>query len=422
MCNHSSIKNENSWSADKKYRLSDFFNQWWDIYKLSPKEYITPEQYKAVNAMRVCQTEALGVDYYACPDCGEITKVYHSCKNRFCPTCSWKDTLKWADKIKEKMMSIPHRHAVFTLPHQLNALIKDNKQELLSLLMRVSADTIKDWMGSKHDIKPGIISVLHTFGETKEYHVHAHMIVSWGGIENKTKKLRQIKGEYVNYDFLKNKFRKKFEDELVNLFDSGKLKHYFPDRIKFLQFIRRANKKKWIIHLEPPMEIPTQVVRYIGRYSKRACLSEYKITKMEGENISFRYKDNKTKDSNNKPIERELELNYRDFFPRLLQHVPLPYFRLARYYGMYANCVSIPEEYRYNETDQSVDDHLENENTENWESLQLEKTGENPMICSHCQTRKIYIYTKLKSRYQNKTITFKRSIDDKSVFRDKDVA
>ena len=58
----------NAWLNDKKYRLSDFFNRWWDIYTESPTEPIYQEQYKAVNAIRVCRTEALGVDYYACPD------------------------------------------------------------------------------------------------------------------------------------------------------------------------------------------------------------------------------------------------------------------------------------------------------------------------------------------------------------------
>ena len=403
MCDHNHHTGTTQWHEGKAYRLADFFNQYWDIYKESPKEYIAPEQYKAVNAMRVCRTEALGVDYYACPDCGEITKVYHSCKNRFCPTCSWQDTLKWADRIKNQMMNLPHRHIVMTLPHQLNDLIKDNKKELLSALMRAAADTLMDWMGYKYNLKPGIISVLHTFGEMKEYHAHAHMIVSWGGIDKQAKELRPVKGEYVDYGFLKNKFRCKFEGQLIAMFDNGTLEHNFSGRIKFMQFIRRINKKRWIIHLEPPMDIPTQVVRYIGRYSKRACLSEYKITKIEGENISFRYKDNKTKDSNNKPIERELELNYRDFFPRLLQHVPLPYFRLVRYYGMYSNRLSIPQEYLYSEKDE-----IETANMDDWETLQIEKTGKNPLICSHCKKRKVYLYTKLKRKGGDKTITFKR--------------
>lgn len=417
MCNSHTCKKENSWLNDKKYRLADFFDQWWDIYKVSPKEPIYPEQYKAVNAMRLCRTQALGIDYYSCPDCGEITKVYHNCKNRFCPTCSWQDTLKWAERIKKNMMDLPHRHTVMTLPHQLNYLIKKNRNELLSALMRVSANTFNDWMGHKYNIKPGIISVLHTFGEIKEYHVHVHMIVSWGGIDKQTSTLKPIEGEYVNYDFLKKKFRCKFEDEMIAMFDDGTLQHDFSDRTKFLQFIKRINKKKWIIHLEPPMNIPTQVIRYIGRYSKRACLSEYKITKMEGENISFRYKDYKTKGKDNKPVESVLELNYRDFFPRLLQHVPLRNFRIVRYYGMYSNRASIPQEYLFTENDEP-----EQENTDNWETLQIEKTGENPLVCSICHKRKVYIYTKLRSRRNNKTITFKRILLSKKEFRKEDAA
>lgn len=413
MCDCTHHTDTLEWHNEKTYRLADFFDKWWDTYKQSPTEYIAPEQYKAVNCIRLCRTEALGVDYYACPDCGEVTKVCHSCKNRFCPTCSWQDTLRWAEKIKGQMMSIPHRHTVMTLPHQLNELIKKNGDLLLSILMRVAADTIRDWMKHKYNIMPGIISVLHTFGETKEFHVHVHMIVSWGGIENQTKKLQAIKGEYVDYNFLKNKFRCKFEEELICMYDNGTLKHDFSDRIALLQFIKYTNQKRWIIHLEPAMDIPTQVIRYIGRYSKRACLSEYKITRMEGEYISFRYKDNKTKDSNDKPIERELELNYRDFFPRLLQHVPLPYFRLVRYYGMYSNRGAIPEEYIYTE---------ENKIPDKWEEMQVEKTGENPMICSTCHTRKEYLYTRLKARRENNAITYKNPFLAKKVPPNKKVA
>lgn len=417
MCSSTICINEKDWYEEKKYRLADFFNQWWDIYKESPKEPITEEQYKAVNSLRVCRTEALGVDYYACPDCGEITKVYHSCKNRFCPTCSWQETLKWADKIKGKMLDLPHRHIVMTLPHQLNSLIKANKKELLSALMRVSSDTIKDWMRHKYNIKPGIITVLHTFGETKEYHVHVHMIVSWGGIDLKTSLLHTIKGDYVKYNFLSNKFRIKFEDELISLFDKDTLKQDFKTREKFMQFIKRINQKRWIIHLEPSMNVPTQVIRYIGRYSKRACLSEYKITKMEEDSISFRYKDYKTKDNNSKPIERELSLNYRDFFPRLLQHVPLKYFRIVRYYGVYSNRSSLPREYLFTENDTTSD-----ANTDNWEILQTEKTGENPLICRKCNKRKVYVYTKLRRRKDNGAIAFKRILLSKKEFRKDRVA
>ena len=217
MCKHPGHAEVGLFKAEKKYRLADFFDMHWDEYMKSPAHYVKPEQLKAVNAMRVCRTAVLGVRIYACPDCGEVSNVYHSCKNRFCPTCSWKDTMKWAKRIKSRMLKIKHRHVVCTLPHSLHPLIKKNEQLMLSCLMRASAATFKDWFGNKHRLKIGIILVLHTFGEQKDYHPHVHMIVSWGGVDIKTGKLEEIEDEYVNYKFLQKKFRCKFEDELVKL-------------------------------------------------------------------------------------------------------------------------------------------------------------------------------------------------------------
>ena len=335
MCNHTSYE-ETCGGGVKKYRLADFFNAWWDDYLQSPKEYVKPEQLKAVNAIRVCRTAVLGVEVHACETCGEITNIYHSCKNRFCPTCSWKDTMRWAEKIKDKMMRVKHRHIVCTLPHSLHPLIKRNT-ELLSSLMRASARTFTDYLENKYGVKSGVILVLHTFGEKKDYHVHTHMIVSWGGVCKKTGKLKEIKDEFVNYEFIQKKFRCKFEDELISLNDQGLLDHDFEDRQSFMRYIKQINKTNWRLHLEPGIDLPTRVIRYIGRYSKRACLSEYKILSIEGEYITFSYKDYKDKDKNKKAKQKELRLHYNDFFPLLLQHVPTKHFRIVRYYGIYSN-------------------------------------------------------------------------------------
>jgi hypothetical protein len=364
-------------SLEKKYRLADFFEAHWETYLKSVHVPITKEQYKAVNAMRACRTAALGVDQYACKTCGEVVEIYHNCKNRFCPTCSWGDTVKWASKIKSQMMNLPHRHVVFTLPHALNPLIKRNGKELLNILLRTSSDTFKDWAEHKYKIKMGIISVLHTFGEVKDYHVHVHMIVSWGGISTETGNLKPIEGEYVNYKFLKDKFRTKFEDSLLALYDSGLLEHDFRDRKALLKLIKQINKTNWILHLEPPMPTPSAVIRYIGRYSKRACLSEYKIIDIDEESLSFRYKDYKTIGEDKKPVERILRLHYTDFFPRLLQHVPLSYFRLIRYYGLYSTRSTIPEEYLNKEEEKESD----------------EREWENPFVCTFCKQEREYQYT-----------------------------
>lgn len=373
----------------KKFRLSSFFDSHWDDYVKNPKEFIRPEQYKAVSAMRSCRTEALGVDHYVCNECGEISYYYHSCKNRFCPTCSWKDTLDWADRVKEQMLDIPHRHVVFTVPHSLNGLIKENPDTLLTVLLHVSADTLKDWMKHKHELTPGIISVLHTFGEKKDYHTHIHMIASWGGI-TKNYQIKAIKGEYVNYEFIQTKFRCKFEDKLIELFDAGKLNHNFKNRIEFMRFIKRINKTQWHIQLEPAMKVPAEVIRYIGRYSKRACLSEYKITNIEGDYISFKYKDYKNLDYHGRPIVKELTLHYNDFFPRLLQHVPLPYFRLVRYYGAYAARTKAVLKKIYPEKEAEEEPVDESEG--------VYELPEKPKICKNCNTEKTYMYTVFRNK------------------------
>jgi hypothetical protein len=208
------------------------------------------------------------------------------------------------------------------------------------------------------------------------------MILSWGGID-KNRTVQQIKGKYVNYDYLKSKFRGIFEKRLIDFFDSGKIDHDFRDVIEFKKFLKRVNDKNWIINIEDPMDTPADVIRYIGRYSKRACLSEYKITRMDGEMIGFSYKDYKTKDFFGHPIEKEKVLNYRDFFPLLLQHVPLPSFRLVRYYGIYSNRGHLQKGLFSGDNDVSI----------NWRELQHSETGQDPLLCQKCNIIKTYSYS-----------------------------
>lgn len=396
----------------KKFRLAPFFEAYWDEYCKHPTVPIRPEQYKAVAAIRACRTEALGVDHYVCEQCGEISHVYHSCKNRFCPTCSWKDTMNWASKMEMQLLDMPHRHVIFTLPHQLNKLIAENKNALLGILFQSAAYTIIEWMLSKYKLKPGIISVLHTFGETKGQHNHVHMILSWGGL-NHNFGIEPINGKYIDYDFIQKEFRKKFENRLGELFNADALIHNFSNKIQFSRFLKEVSKKRWCIRFEEAIKMPQQVIRYVGRYSKRACLSEYKITNIQGEFISFKYKDNKNKDYYGKPIEKELTLHYRKFFPRLLQHVPLPYFRLVRYYGAYAARTKalIKKDYfdHKNYQEQSIKEEETYEMTEN------------PKVCKNCNTEKKYLYTSFRNK-DGKKVCMTRFIPMKTRNRLKNIA
>lgn len=334
-------------SYEKQFTLASFFNAHWDDYLLAPKYPVTLQQRKAVTAIRKCRTNALGKDVYTCMDCGDEIEVFFSCKHRFCPTCSWNDTKIWASNLYHQLLNVPHRHVVMTLPHQLNPLIRKNPKFFYQTLMSESANLLKDYLKKVYKVDIGVVSVLHTFGEQKNLHVHVHMIVSWGGIDKEQNKLKSVPiSDRVDYIKLKEAFRQRVMQAIDKAYESKDLLHNFTDKQDYLDFKTTLLEKPWILHLESPMNIPEEVIRYIGRYSKRACLSEYKITDISGDHISFRYKDYKDTDISGKAKEKELRLHYRDFFPLLLQHVPLANFRLVRYYGIYATRTKILEEYK----------------------------------------------------------------------------
>lgn len=339
------ISTQNS-QYEKKYTLASFFRAHWDDYLSNPKYPVKDHQRYAVQAIMKCRTAELGKDVYKCKDCGDTVDLFFSCKNRFCPTCSWRDTLNWAETLHSQLLNVPHRHVVMTLPHQLNILIRRNPKFFYQILMKESATLLKDYLRKRYDVEIGVVSVLHTYGERKNFHVHVHMIVSWGGIDMKNNSLKSIPiSDKIDYLRLKESFRSRIIKRLDLTYYKDDLQHNFNDEQEYKAFKAQLLEKKWIIHLEPPMNMPEQIIRYIGRYSKRACLSEYKITDISGEYISFRYKDYKEKTAEGKAVEKILRLHYRDFFPLLLQHVPLSRFRIVRYYGVYNARTKTPKAY-----------------------------------------------------------------------------
>ena len=57
--------------------------------------------------------------------------------------------------MKDKLLRVPHRHVVMTLPHVLLDLVKRNKKEILNIMMRTSAEALKIWMMKAFGLKNG---------------------------------------------------------------------------------------------------------------------------------------------------------------------------------------------------------------------------------------------------------------------------
>jgi hypothetical protein len=281
---------------------------------------------------------------------------------------------------------IKHHHVVFTLPAQLRPLAKANPELLYTLLFHTSAEVIKEWFADKHSAVPGIISVLQTAGSDLHYNPHLHTIVSAGGL--KSEQWFELANDYlVNAKYLAKKFRWRFLKELVAAYDQGRLQlpgelATWRERHEFMRLAKQLHSVTWVVSIQPPLTDPENIVRYVGRYTRRACLSEYRISNFAEGIITFECKDYAAAQGDT-PEMKTVSLHFREFFDRLFQHVPLPSFRMVRYYGLYAHFKDLPP------LPEAKSPELPEKLT--WRELQIAKTAEDPLVCPTCRCELVYL-------------------------------
>ena len=133
-----------------------------------------------------CHTATFGCHAYRCSDegCGSMHYVYHACRNRHCPSCGNNKKEDWIESRLQELLPVKYYHIVFTVPHQLNSLIMGNRKAMFDLLFNAASYTLLKFAGNEKWLgaQPGIIAVLHTWGQQLSFHPHVHCIVSGGGI------------------------------------------------------------------------------------------------------------------------------------------------------------------------------------------------------------------------------------------------
>lgn len=325
----------------KKYTLSgDIIAPFRAAYEGHPgrKLVLLPKHIEALNKMSACRTRALGGVMYVCAGCGDAHFVNRSCRHRFCAKCGIKETNRWAEDVLGNLLNIRHSHVVVTLPAWLRGLSKRNGNLLHNLLFASLKEVLLGWFREKHGVEAGLVMVLHTAGSDLKYHPHVHCIASFGGVETGSGKVKVLEGDFlVNHKFLSRRFRHVFEGGLIAAYDGAKLKvpDHLSERRYFMAFLRRNNALDWVVSIQEPLKDANSIVRYVFRYAKRACVSERKIEKIEGERITLRHNDYKNTPKGEKPKQGRVTLHYVDFLDRLLQHVPDKGFRQVRYAGIY---------------------------------------------------------------------------------------
>ena len=107
---------------------------------------------------------------------------------------------------------------------------------------------------------------------------------------------------------------------------------YLKDFKKLKQFLKPLYEKQWITFIEPPKGSPENVIEYIGRYSFRVAISNYRIKSIDNNKITFEYKDYKDKEKI-----KLMTLTAEEFIRRFLMHVLPDHFTKIKHYGILTN-------------------------------------------------------------------------------------
>ena len=181
--------------------------------------------------------------------------------------------------------------------------------------------------------------ILHTWGGKLWPHPHVHYITTAGGIDSagEWRSLNNAATFLFPIEALSNVFRAKFLEGILKAHDKGMLK--FPEKLSqladphtFRQWLYHEVPREWVVFSKPPFAGPEEVVKYIGRYTHRAAISNNRIIAEKDGNIEFWFKNTKKKSR-----WETTSLPVATFIERFLYHVLPKQFHRIRYYGILAN-------------------------------------------------------------------------------------
>lgn len=310
--------------------MADLLRKHWSQIERLPQ--INSWQLRTLGAIKRCRTAEMGGHVDACTDCGNIRISYNSCRNRHCPKCQGRKREQWIQNREQELLPVPYFHVVFTLPSELNTLAMYKPAALYNTLFEAAWDTIRTFgYDPKHlGAKTGMISILHTWGQTLSLHPHLHCIVPGGGITKNNKwKTARSKGKYLfPVKAMSKVFRAKFVQGI-------KIKHPEIDK----QLINDLFKKDWVIYAKRPFANTNSVIEYLGRYTHKIAISNHRISGIDNNTISFSYKDYRQNAG-----KKEMTLDALEFTRRFALHIVPKGFVRIRHYGILSstskkNCI-----------------------------------------------------------------------------------
>ena len=299
---------------------------------------LSPHQWKTLRTLAVCRTSALGGQAFYCPHCRCEHVVAHSCRNRHCPHCQGAAAVDWLEQQAATLLPVPYFHLVFTLPHTLNGLIRQNRAVLFKLLFDAASQTLLEFGAERLTAQLGLTAVLHPWSQTLGDHYHLHCIVTGGGVAQDQNRWVATSPHYLfPVRALSRRFRGKYLAELHALFTAGQLEFHgnlqeTANPAKFAAFLRQAAQPEWVVYAKRPFAGPGQVLAYLSRYTHRVALSPRRLLAADGQTVTFAYKDYA---DGARP--KTMTLAAAEFVRRFALHVLPERFVKIRHYGLLGN-------------------------------------------------------------------------------------
>lgn len=265
-----------------------------------------------------CRTAALGGTVSRCDHCGAVQYHYHSCRNRHCPKCQEDRAQDWLARTQHRLLPCDHYLLTFTLPSQLRAVARARPRVVYAALLREAAAAVQalaadpQWIGGA----VGILAVLHTWSRTLEYHPHAHLLVTAGGLApDGTTWIKPTHARFLLPGYaLSPIFRAKMRDALAR---AGLQELINP----------RVWQRRWTVHVQQ-IGSGQHATLYLSRYIYRVALANHRLERFTNNQVTFSYTHARTGQS------RRVTLPAERFLFRFLQHVLPRGFPKVRSYGL----------------------------------------------------------------------------------------
>jgi len=240
----------------------------------------------------------------------------------------------WVDKQEQNLLNCRYFHTVFTVPPDLRQLFYQNQDVCYGILHKAVSETIKELCAdTKHlGAKPGVTSIMHTWGQNLSFHPHIHCIITGGGLTEFGTWKHSSKKFFLPVRILSKKFRGKLLYYLkkANLSFFGGLKG-LEEPARWESFLCKQYDTAWVVYCKKPFGDASKVLRYLGRYTHRVAISNNRIESLSDGLVTFQWRD--YSDSNKSKL---MTLTADEFIRRFLMHVLPKGFRKIRHVGIFA--------------------------------------------------------------------------------------